>query len=70
MNLRPERVPLEGGGRVLFIPNPASPFVSFHGSLPAGVAAERPGEEGVAEFLSRLLLSGTETRGAHCRFVD
>ena len=64
MNLRPERVPLEGGGRVLFFPNPASPFVSFHGSLPAGVAAERPGEEGVAEFLSRLLLSGTETRGA------
>ena len=64
MNLRPERVPLEDGGRVLFFRNPASPFVSFHGSLPAGVAAERPGEEGVAEFLSRLLLSGTETRGA------
>jgi len=64
MNLRPERVPLEGGGRVLFFPNPASPFVSFHGSIPAGVAAERPGEEGIAEFLSRLLLSGTEARGA------
>ena len=62
MSLRPERVELEGGGRVLFLANPASPFVSFHGSLPAGVAAERPGEEGVAEFLSRLLLSGTKRR--------
>ncbi|HTD81745.1 MAG TPA: pitrilysin family protein [Thermoplasmata archaeon] len=64
MTVRPERVALEGGGRVLFLRNPASPFVSFHGSLPAGVAAERPGEEGVSEFLSRLLLSGTESRSA------
>ena len=64
MSLRPERIELEGGGRVLFFPNPASPFVSFHGSVPAGVAAERAGEEGVAEFLSRLLLSGTEARNA------
>ena len=64
MTLRPERIEVEGGGRVLWLPNPASPFVSFHGSLPAGVAAERPGEEGVAEFLSRLLLSGTKDRNA------
>ena len=64
MSQRPERVPLEGGGRVLFLENPASPFVSFQGSLPAGVAAETPGEEGVAEFLSRLLLSGTKARTA------
>jgi len=64
VTLRPERLALEGGGRVLFLRNPASPFVSFHGSLPAGVAAERPGEEGVSEFLSRLLLSGTESRNA------
>jgi zinc protease len=58
--LRPERIEREGGPRVLWSPNPASPFVSFHGSLPAGVAAERPGEEGIAEFLSRLLLNGTK----------
>ncbi len=64
MSLVPQRTELEGGGRVLFLPNPASPFISFTGSLPAGVAAERPGEEGVAEFLSRLLLSGTEKRSA------
>jgi len=64
VSLRPDRIELEGGGRVLFLENPASPFVSFQGSLPAGVAAERPGEEGVAEFLSRLLLSGTEARTA------
>jgi zinc protease len=64
LTLRPDRVALEGGGRVLFLRNPASPFVSFHASLPAGVAAERPGEEGVSEFLSRLLLSGTESRNA------
>jgi len=64
VTLWPERAELEGGGRVLFLRNPASPFVSFHGSLPAGVAAERPGEEGVAEFLARLLLSGTERRTA------
>ena len=57
---RPDRMELKGGGRVLWLPNPASPFVSFHGSLSAGVAAEAPGEEGVAEFLSRLLLSGTK----------
>ncbi len=60
MSLRPERVELDGGGRILFLRNPASPFISFHGSLPAGVAAEGPGEEGVAEFLCRLLLSGTK----------
>jgi zinc protease len=64
VSLRPERIEVEGGGRVLFLENPASPFVSFQGSLPAGVAAERPGEEGVAEFLSRLLLGGTEARTA------
>lgn len=59
MSLRPDRVELPGGGRVLLLPNPASSFLSFHGSLPAGVAAEAPGEEGVAEFLCRLLPSGT-----------
>ena len=64
MSLRPERVELKGGGRVLFLRNAASPFISYHGSIPAGVAAERAGEEGVAEFLARLLLSGTERRSA------
>ncbi len=64
MSLTPQRAEVEGGGRILFLPNPASPFISFTGSLPAGVAAERQGEEGVAEFLSRLLLSGTERRSA------
>ncbi len=64
MSLRPDREELDGGGRVLSLRNPASPFISFHGSVPAGVAAERPGEEGVAEFLSRLLLSGTGRRSA------
>src|SRR5207247_6607403 len=60
----PGRVELDRGGRALYLANPASPFVSFQGSLPAGVAAERPAEHGVAEFLSRLLLSGTARRNA------
>jgi len=61
---QPERIELEGGARIVVASNPASPFLSFQGSLPAGVTAERPGEEGIAGFLSRLLLSGTRTRTA------
>jgi len=61
---RPERIELEGGARIVVASNPASPFLSFQGSLPAGVTAERPGEGGIAGFLSRLLLSGTRTRTA------
>src|SRR5438046_8687531 len=41
----------------------SNPFVAFRGGIPAGVAAE--GEShGVAEFTSRLLLSGTRHRTA------
>ena len=56
---RPQRLEVEGGARIVYAPNPASPFVSFQGSLPGGVTAEGSGDEGVANFLSRLLLSGT-----------
>src|SRR5207245_1022465 len=38
-------------------------FIAFRGSVPAGVAAEGS-DQGVAEFTSRLLLSGTRTMSA------
>jgi zinc protease len=53
-----------GNGAVLISYSlPSNPFVAFRGSVPAGVAAEGDAH-GVAEFASRLLLSGTRRHGA------
>src|SRR5881396_449944 len=62
MNL-PDRTVLGNGAVLVSASLPSNPFVAFRGSIPAGVAAE--GEShGVAEFTSRLLLSGTRHRTA------
>src|SRR5207237_6237209 len=62
MNL-PDRTVLGTGAVLVSASLPSNPFVAFRGSIPAGVAAE--GEShGVAEFTSRLLLSGTRHRTA------
>lgn len=42
---------------------PSNPFIAFRGSVPAGVVAEGDAH-GVAEFMARLLLSGTRRMSA------
>jgi len=59
----PERTVLVNGGVLVSQALPSNPFVAFRGSVPAGVAAE-DGDAGLAEFLARLLLSGTRRRSA------
>ncbi len=54
---------MENGAVLVSYSLPSNPFVAFRGSAPAGVAAEGD-EHGVAEFMSRLLLSGTRSLGA------
>src|SRR5207245_8829451 len=60
---RPDRTVLENGAVLLSHALPSNPFIAFRGSVPAGVAAEGS-DQGVAEFTSRLLLSGTRTMSA------
>lgn len=62
MNL-PDRTVLENGAVLVSASLRSNPFVAFRGSVPAGVAGEG-GVHGVAEFTSRLLLSGTRRLGA------
>src|SRR3989441_1206507 len=59
----PDRTVLENGAVLLSHALPSNPFIAFRGSVPAGVAAEGS-DQGVAEFTSRLLLSGTRTMSA------
>jgi zinc protease len=54
----PDRTVLENGAVLVSSALPSNPFVAFRGSVPAGVASEGDAH-GVAEFTSRLLLSGT-----------
>ncbi len=54
---------MENGAVLISYSLPSNPFVAFRGSIPAGVAAEGDAH-GVAEFTSRLLLSGTRRRAA------
>lgn len=54
----PDRTVLGNGAVLVSYPFPSNPFIAFRGSLPAGVASEGDAF-GVAEFTSRLLLSGT-----------
>ncbi len=62
MNL-PDRTVLENGAVLVSHALPSNPFIAFRGSVPAGVAAEGS-DHGVAEFTSRLLLSGTRRMSA------
>ncbi|MCI4371582.1 MAG: insulinase family protein [Thermoplasmata archaeon] len=62
MNL-PDRSVLENGAVLVSYALPSNPFVAFRGSVPAGMSAEGDAH-GVAEFTSRLLLSGTRKRNA------
>src|SRR6266566_586892 len=59
----PDRTALGNGAVLISNALPSNPFVAFRGSVPAGVAAEGDAH-GVAEFASRLLLSGTRRLGA------
>jgi len=54
---------LENGAVLVSAALPSNPFVAFRGSIPAGMAAEGDAH-GVAEFTSRLLLSGTRRLSA------
>ncbi len=62
MNL-PDRTVLGNGAVLVSYALRSNPFIAFRGSVPAGVAAEGDAH-GVAEFTSRLLLSGTRRRSA------
>lgn len=59
----PDRTVLDNGAVLVSQSLPSNPFISFRGSIPAGMAAE-DGDYGVAEFVSRLLLSGTRRASA------
>ncbi|TLZ66011.1 MAG: insulinase family protein, partial [Methanobacteriota archaeon] len=59
----PDRTALGNGAVLISNALPSNPFVAFRGSVPAGVVAEGDAH-GVAEFASRLLLSGTRRLGA------
>jgi len=62
MKLIPQRKILDNGLHIIYYQSPYNPFIAFRGSLKAGAASED--QRGVAEFTSRLLLSGTKTRDA------
>jgi zinc protease len=59
----PDRTVLGNGAVLIASSLSSNPFVAFRGSVPAGVAAEGDAH-GVAEFTSRLLLSGTRRLSA------
>lgn len=59
----PDRSVLDNGAVLVSKDLPANPFISIRGSVPAGVTAEGK-DHGVAEFMSRLLLSGTRRSSA------
>jgi len=58
----PDRTVLDNGAVLIAQALPSNPFVAFRGSVPAGMVAEDA--QGVAEFLSHLLLSGTKKLSA------
>ena len=59
----PDRTVLDNGAILISQALPSNPSIAFRGSLPAGVAQEGK-EFGVAEFMSRLLMSGTRRSSA------
>ena len=64
----PDRAVLDNGAVVISQPLPSNPFIAFRGSVPAGTASEG-NAFGVAEFASRLMLSGTKRTSA-ARLAD
>ncbi len=60
MTINPQKTVLDNGVRVISQRMPSNPFVAFSGSIWAGAASEK--KRGVADFTSRLLLSGTKSR--------
>ena len=58
-----EKVVLENGMRVLVLPRPGIPTVSFVMQYGIGGIHERPGETGVAHLLEHMLFKGSETIG-------
>ncbi len=59
----PDRTVLDNGAVLVSQALRSNPFIALRGTIPAGVAAE--GDDfGVAEFASRLLLSGTRRMSA------
>ena len=59
----PDRSVLDNGAVLISQVLSSNPFIAFRGSVPAGVVQEGD-EHGVAEFASRLLLSGTRKASA------
>src|SRR5207245_9425390 len=59
----PDRTVLENGAILLSVALPSNPFIAIRGTVPAGIAAEGS-DFGLAEFTSRLLLSGPPRMGA------
>lgn len=60
---RVERIVLQNGLRVLLLPRPGAPTVSFVMQYAIGGVHERPGETGVAHLLEHMLFKGTATIG-------
>ena len=60
---RVERIVLENGLRMLLLPRPGAPTVSFVMQYAIGGVHERPGETGVAHLLEHMLFKGTATIG-------
>ena len=58
-----EKVVLENGMRVLVLPRPGIPTVSFVMQYGIGGIHERPGETGVAHLLEHMLFKGSEAIG-------
>lgn len=60
-DIRFERVALANGLTGLLLRDPAAPMVGVFAMIRAGVAHERPGEDGLSHFLEHLLFNGTDT---------
>jgi len=59
----PDRTVLDNGAVLVSMALPTNPFIAIRGSVPSGVVAEGK-DFGVAEFMARLLLSGTRRSSA------
>ncbi len=59
----PDRTVLDNGAILISQALPSNPSIAFRGSVPAGAAHEGD-DHGVAEFTSRLMLSGTRRTSA------
>ena len=65
--MRPLRIPmiqdeLTNGVQLLVVENHEVPLVSLQLGLPRGAAHDPPGQEGLADLISRVMIRGTSTR--------